>query len=133
MHTLRCALALTTLLALTACGSASYRGKAIAGQVGRAMVLSDADPRFDEAPGIPGITVTASDRERPGRAPEQLATAVTDDEGNFRLSFKKIPEDRVTLTFTADTIYTARSAVYMPSKGKRILATVVPIDPTPGQ
>ncbi|GEM_PF-5130429 len=130
MHTLRLTLAALTLLTLTACGSSrAYQGKAIAASVGRAMVVPEDDSRFQDTPGIPGLTVTASDRANPGRAPVDLATAVTDKDGYFRLSFKEIPTDRITLTFTADTIYTARSAIYMPTKGKVILATVVPLNP----
>ena len=92
------------------------------------MTIDQDDPRLESSPGIPSLTITATDRSNPASAPEQLTSTVTDDEGYFRLSFKSAPESRITLAITADSIYTARSNIYMPKGDKLILVTVVPID-----
>lgn len=126
----RCVLsaALTACLLVGCAGVRPIRGKVIAGSVGQAVPAAPGDERFDQ-PGIPGATVTVMAK---GGSAERgrgvFTTAVTDEQGEFSLSFRngQYPRDAVQIRVTGDGIFTARSQTFLPGNGDQILCVVIP-------
>lgn len=124
-------LLLTTFLTLTACGSSRYVGKVIPGTVGRPIIVQAGDDRINNEQGIQGLEVTVYNESRSGSAPAQLASAVTDADGNFTISIPaaNTPRGTVTVRVTGDEIYSARAKTYLPRGNQFMLYTVVTRDP----
>jgi len=131
MKLIKAILLLTTLLALTACGTSRYSGKVVPGSVGRPIIVDSSDDRINNQPGIPGLEVTLYNESSRGQAPAQLAKTVTDEQGHFAFSIPpaNTPRGAVIVRVTGDEIYSARSKTFLPRGGQLMLFTVVTREP----
>ncbi len=115
------------LLSLAGCGGTTIGGKVLRGEIGRAIIITDSDPRLAE-PGLAGIEVEISTpvSGRGGRA--VLGTGVTDETGAFKINAgpsKNVPP-RVAIRASAPDEYEVRQSIFRPRAGEKVLLLMRP-------
>ncbi|MFI4897178.1 MAG: hypothetical protein ACIARR_05070 [Phycisphaerales bacterium JB059] len=112
---------------LAGCGGTTIGGKVLRGEIGRAIIVTDSDPRLAD-PGLAGIEVEISTpvSGRGGRA--VLGTGITDDTGAFKINAgpsKNVPP-RVAIRASAPDEYEVRQSIFRPRAGEKVLLLMRP-------
>lgn len=125
-RTFHLAAALAAALFLVGCsGATRINGRVITGPTGLAVVVDPSDDRMKN-PGLPGIEVALL-RETATSSSAMITSAVTDDQGNFRMTLARgqHPGNAVIVRTRGDGVYTARSRTYLPRGNQQLLCTVI--------
>lgn len=119
------ALLAAALLQIGCSGATRVNGRVVSGPVGLAVAVDAGDERLQE-PGIAGVEVALL-RETSGSAGSLITKAVTDEEGNFRMTLARgaHPGGAVIVRARGDAVYTSRSKAYLPRGNQVLLCTVM--------
>ena len=119
------ALFAAALLLVGCSGATRINGRVIEGPVGLAVVVEPSDERLAN-PGLPGIEVALL-RETASTSAAIITTAVTDEEGNFRMTLARgqHPGNAVIVRARGEGIYTSRSRAFLPRGNQQLLCTVI--------
>jgi hypothetical protein len=79
-----------------------------------------------KTPGLPGIEVALL-RESSTSSGAMITSAVSDDQGNFRMTLARgqHPGNAVIVRTRGDGVYTSRSRTYLPRGNQQLLCTVI--------